>query len=74
MNNELKKEIIQIVAKIIKIPADKIDSQANLFTDLGVDSLLAALVAVQVVLGDKLIWIYGLHTVKVVEAMRAGLV
>jgi acyl carrier protein len=40
MNNELKKEIIQIVAKIIKIPADKIDSQANLFTDLGVDSLL----------------------------------
>jgi uncharacterized membrane protein len=41
---------------------------------LGADSLLAALVVVQVFLGDKLIWIYGLHTVKVVEAMRAGLV
>jgi uncharacterized membrane protein len=41
---------------------------------LGADSLLAALVVVQVFLGDKLIWVYGLHTVKVVEAMRAGLV
>jgi uncharacterized membrane protein len=31
-------------------------------------------VLVQVVLGDKLIWTYGLHTVKVVAAMREGLI
>jgi uncharacterized membrane protein len=41
---------------------------------LGADALLAGLVVAQVFLGDKLIWIYGLHTVKVVEAMREGLV
>jgi uncharacterized membrane protein len=27
---------------------------------------------VQIVLGDKLVWIYGLHTVPVVEAIRQG--
>ena len=40
---------------------------------LGADALLAGLVFLQVYLGDKLIWIYGLHTVKVVSAMREGL-
>ncbi|HJN35453.1 MAG: DUF2231 domain-containing protein [Prochlorococcus sp.] len=39
-----------------------------------IDGALAALVFTQVYLGDKLIWIYGLHTVKVVEAIREGLV
>ena len=29
---------------------------------------------VQVVLGDKLIWTYGLHTVNVVAATREGLI
>jgi hypothetical protein len=31
-------------------------------------------VLVQVMLGNQLIWVYGLHTVPVVEAARAGLV
>ena len=39
---------------------------------LAVDGLLAALVVVQVYLGDKLVWVYGLHTVPVVEAARSG--
>ena len=38
------------------------------------DGLLAALVVTQGYLGDKLVWIYGLHTVKVVEAIRKGVV
>ena len=41
---------------------------------LGAGGLVSALVLVQVVLGDKLIWTYGLHTVKVVAAMREGLI
>jgi uncharacterized membrane protein len=41
---------------------------------LGAGGLLVVLVAVQVTLGHQLIWIYGLHTVPVVEAIRAGLV
>jgi acyl carrier protein len=41
MNEEkLKKEIAALVSKVIKIPEEKIDLNANLFTDLGVDSLL----------------------------------
>jgi len=36
----LEKEIKALVSKIIKIPEDKIDPNANLFYDLGVDSLL----------------------------------
>jgi len=40
MTNELEKEIKSLVAKVIKIPEEKIDLKANLFTDLGVDSLL----------------------------------
>jgi len=39
---------------------------------LGAGALLSALVVVQVILGNQLIWVYGLHTVRVVEAMRAG--
>ena len=41
---------------------------------VGAGSLLSALVMVQVMLGNKLIWTYGLHTVKVVAAMREGLI
>jgi len=37
---DLDKEIKTLVSKIIKIPEDKIDPNANLFYDLGVDSLL----------------------------------
>ena len=40
---------------------------------LGVDVVLAAIVLFQTYLGDKLVWIYGLHTEAVVEAMRGGL-
>ncbi len=42
MTNEgkLSKEIKDLVSKVIKIPEEKIDPSANLFTDLGVDSLL----------------------------------
>lgn len=36
----LAKEIKSLVSKVIKIPEEKIDVAANLFTDLGVDSLL----------------------------------
>jgi len=41
---------------------------------LGAGGLLSALIVVQVTLGNQLIWVYGLHTVPVVQAMRAGLV
>ncbi len=41
---------------------------------LAAGGVLCILVGIQVTLGNQLIWIYGLHTVKVVEAMRAGLV
>ena len=37
-----------------------------------IDSILAGLVFCQVYLGDKLVWVYGLHTVPVVEAVRSG--
>ena len=36
------------------------------------DVVLAGLVFAQVYLGDKLVWVYGLHTVPVVEAIRQG--
>ncbi|MGB7441387.1 MAG: DUF2231 domain-containing protein [Coleofasciculaceae cyanobacterium] len=39
---------------------------------LGVSVLLTTLVFFQIYLGDKLVWIYGLHTVQVVEAVREG--
>lgn len=40
---------------------------------LAVGALLTGLVIVQVYLGDLLVWVYGLHTVPVVEAVRQGL-
>lgn len=40
MNDQLAGEIKTLVAKIIKVPEDKIDLDANLFADLGVDSML----------------------------------
>lgn len=36
----IENEIKEIVSRIIKIPAEKIDPNADLFKDLGVDSLL----------------------------------
>ena len=39
---------------------------------LVIDSVLAVLVICQVYLGDKLVWVYGLHTVPVVDAVRSG--
>ncbi|MBD2628411.1 DUF2231 domain-containing protein [Trichormus variabilis] len=35
--------------------------------------LLTIIVGVQVYLGDQLVWVYGLHTVPVVEAVKDGL-
>ena len=40
---------------------------------LGLGCLLTCLVFFQVYLGDKLVWVYGLHTVEVVEAAKEGL-
>jgi len=34
------KEIKTLVSKVVKLPEDKIDPNANLFSDFGVDSLL----------------------------------
>ena len=39
-NEQLRKDIKMLVAKILKVPEEKIKDDANLFTDLGVDSLL----------------------------------
>jgi uncharacterized membrane protein len=39
---------------------------------IGVGLLLSTLVFFQVYLGDKLVWVYGLHSVPVVEAIREG--
>ena len=39
---------------------------------LGVGFLVTILVFFQVYLGDKLVWVYGLHTVPVVEAVKEG--
>lgn len=41
---------------------------------LAAGGVLALLVVVQVTLGNQLIWVYGLHTVPVVQAIRAGAV
>jgi hypothetical protein len=41
---------------------------------LAAGGVLCLLVALQVNLGNQLIWIYGLHTVPVVQAVREGLV
>jgi uncharacterized membrane protein len=50
------------------------DPQSLPLPFLAAGGVLALLVAVQVSLGNKLIWIYGLHTVPVVQAIREGLV
>jgi uncharacterized membrane protein len=41
-------------------------------TYLGAGALLSGLVVFQTYLGDKLVWLYGLHTVEVVKAIRDG--
>ncbi|MGP0127825.1 MAG: DUF2231 domain-containing protein [cyanobacterium endosymbiont of Rhopalodia musculus] len=40
---------------------------------LGLVLILVAIVGVQVYLGDELVWVYGLHTVPVVEAIKEGI-
>ncbi|MCX5750946.1 MAG: acyl carrier protein [Candidatus Saganbacteria bacterium] len=40
MEDKEKKEVLTLVSKIIKIPENRIDPNANIFYDLGVDSLL----------------------------------
>ncbi len=40
---------------------------------LGIGLLLTCLVFFQIYLGDELVWIYGLHTVPVVEAAKEGI-
>lgn len=40
---------------------------------LGMNAILTVIVVFQVYLGDKLVWVYGLHTEAVVEATRGGL-
>lgn len=39
-NDQITREIKALVSRVIKVPEDKITPEANLFTDLGVDSLL----------------------------------
>ncbi|MEL6223309.1 MAG: DUF2231 domain-containing protein, partial [Cyanobacteria bacterium J06627_8] len=39
---------------------------------LGVNGVLLAVVLFQIYLGDKLVWVYGLHSEPVVEAIRGG--
>ena len=36
----MEAEIRSLVARVIKVPEEKLDLKSNLFTDLGVDSLL----------------------------------
>ncbi|MEB3168763.1 MAG: DUF2231 domain-containing protein [Synechococcaceae cyanobacterium] len=50
------------------------DPQSLPLPFLAAGGVLALLVAVQVTLGNQLIWIYGLHTVPLVQAIRAGVV
>ena len=40
---------------------------------LGVATFLVCLVSVQVILGSRLVWVYGLHVEPVVEATRRGM-
>ncbi|MEA5532759.1 DUF2231 domain-containing protein [Crocosphaera sp. XPORK-15E] len=40
---------------------------------LGLGLILVGIVGFQVYLGDKLVWVYGLHTVPVVEAIKEGI-
>jgi uncharacterized membrane protein len=43
------------------------------FHYLGVGLILTVIVGLQVYLGDELVWVYGLHTVPVVEAIKDGI-
>jgi uncharacterized membrane protein len=43
------------------------------FHYLGLGLLLTIIVGLQVYLGDELVWVYGLHTVPVVEAIKDGI-
>jgi uncharacterized membrane protein len=43
------------------------------FHYLGVGLILITIVGLQVYLGDELVWVYGLHTVPVVEAVKDGI-
>ncbi|MGD1806774.1 DUF2231 domain-containing protein [Dapis sp. BLCC M126] len=40
---------------------------------LGLGLVLVVIVGLQVYLGDELVWVYGLHTVPVVEAIKEGI-
>lgn len=40
---------------------------------IGMNAVLTVVVLFQIYLGDKLVWVYGLHTEPVVEAARGGL-
>ncbi|NER06493.1 MAG: DUF2231 domain-containing protein, partial [Okeania sp. SIO3C4] len=40
---------------------------------MGLGVVLVAIVCFQVYLGDELVWVYGLHTVPVVEAVKEGI-
>ncbi|UKO98763.1 DUF2231 domain-containing protein [Nostoc sp. UHCC 0870] len=40
---------------------------------LGAGLILVLIVGMQVYLGDELVWVYGLHTVPVVEAVKDGM-
>lgn len=40
MNDNLVLEIRALVARIMKLPEDKVSLEANLFDDLGIDSLV----------------------------------
>lgn len=48
------------------------DPQSLPLPFLGVGVVLVGLVCFQTYLGDLLVWVYGLHTVPVVEAFREG--
>lgn len=49
------------------------DSKSLPVPYLGAGAVLLVLVLVQTYLGDLLVWVYGLHTVPVVEAARGGI-
>ena len=49
------------------------DSKTIPVSYLGAGFLLTILVCFQVYLGDKLVWVYGLHTSPVVEAVKEGI-
>lgn len=40
---------------------------------LAASLVLTVLIGIQVYFGDKLVWVYGLHTVPVIEAIKEGL-